>query len=59
MRDGYSRLTGRLFFWLLAYMIGVGVAFGADPAMTRVSDIVYRADGCLNASVWAKKPHTL
>jgi hypothetical protein len=59
MRDGYSRRTGRLFFWLLAYVIGVGVALGADPATTKVSDTIFRADDCLNASIWAKKAHTL
>jgi len=51
MRDGYSRRTGRLFFWLLAYVIGVGVALGADPATTKVSDTIFRADGTFASGV--------
>ena len=45
MRDGCSRLTGRLFCWLMIFTVGVGTALAADPATTRVTDKVYRADG--------------
>jgi hypothetical protein len=49
------RLFGRLFVVLLSVWMMVAWSWGANPTMTTVSDTVYRADECLNASVWAAK----
>ena len=48
------RALSRLIFLLLSVALGVGVCAAATPTMTTISDTVYRADECLNASVWAK-----
>jgi hypothetical protein len=62
MRDAGRRPMGRLFYWALAATMtafGFGLpAFGAAPQTgantTTVSDTVFMADKCLNASTWAK-----
>ena len=50
MVDG-CRPTGRLFYWLLSVIAAVGISRGvvpvhaaSGPAMTTISDVVYRAD---------------
>ena len=48
------RALSRLFFLLLSVTLAAGVSYAATPTMTTISDTVYRADECLNASVWAK-----
>src|SRR3954469_7151706 len=40
-----SRLTGRLFYLLVAFLAAFGTARALPPLTTTVSDIVYRADG--------------
>jgi hypothetical protein len=57
------RPMGRLFYWgLVGVMLAsagaarpLPSAAQSGPAMTTVSDTVYRADECLNASTWAKE----
>ena len=56
--DVRRRPEGRLFYWLLSGLLvflvwsGVSVpAAMAAPATTRVSDIVYRADGSVASGV--------
>ncbi len=44
----------RLFFWLLAVLLVSATSQAVGPATTTISDVVYRADDCLNASIWAK-----
>jgi hypothetical protein len=39
------RRNRRLFYWVLAIGLSSPVARAAPPAMTTVTDIVYRADG--------------
>jgi hypothetical protein len=39
------RRNRRLFYWVLAIVLCPAVARAAPPAMTTVTDIVYRADG--------------
>src|SRR3954468_4031852 len=39
------RLTGRLFYLLVAFLAAFGTAHAPPPVTTTVSDIVYRADG--------------
>jgi hypothetical protein len=64
MFDADRRPFGRLFYWLLAVMIVTGCGLmgsgaAAVPqsgvASTTISDTVYMADDCLNASTWAKE----
>jgi hypothetical protein len=58
MLDVRRRPEGRFFYWLLTALlvflvwsgVSVPVAF-ADPTTTRVSDIVYRADGSVASGV--------
>ena len=40
-----SRLTGRFFYLLVAFLAACGTARAVAPLTTTVSDIVYRADG--------------
>ena len=61
MLDARCRPTGWLFSWALIFVTGFGLtAFGAPVPpqsganTTTVSDTVYLADDCLNASTWAK-----
>jgi hypothetical protein len=61
MLDAGRRPMGRLLYWALILVTGFGLsAFGAPVppqggvATTTVSDTVYLADECLNASTWAK-----
>ena len=58
MLDVRRRPEGRLFYWLLSalfiFLVWSGVSAPvalADPATTRVSDIVYRADGSVASGV--------
>ena len=58
MLDVRRRPEGRLFYWLLSAVLvflvwsGVSVPVAmASPATTRVSDIVYRADGSVASGV--------
>jgi len=39
------RLTGRLFYLLVAFLAAYGTARALPPVTTTVSDVVYRADG--------------
>ncbi|PYX94690.1 MAG: hypothetical protein DMG71_11740 [Acidobacteria bacterium] len=50
----WRRPVGRLLFGLLSVGMMIGESPAATPTMTAVVDTVYRADECLNASVWAK-----
>ena len=63
MRDARRRPKGRLLYWYFAVVLTAGFclpAFGLPAApqrganTTTVADTVYLADGCLNASTWAK-----
>ena len=63
MRDAGRRPKGRLLYWYFAVVITAGFwlpAFGLPAApqsganTTTVSDTVYLADECLNASTWSK-----
>src|SRR6476659_7916587 len=40
-----GRLIGRLFSFGLSCLLGAGTALAQSPALTTVSDTVYRADG--------------
>jgi len=45
----------RRLFCLAVLVLTFGAAMhAATPAMTTISDTIYRADECLNASIWAK-----
>jgi len=45
----------RRLFCLAGLVLTFGAAMhAATPAMTTISDTIYRADECLNASIWAK-----
>ncbi len=48
-----GRPMGRLFYLLLSIILTTAVSHSA-PVMTRIVDTVFRADECLNASLWAK-----
>jgi hypothetical protein len=50
------RPVGRLFYLLLSVLglVMLAQAAGAGPAMTTITDVVFRADECLNSSIWAK-----
>jgi hypothetical protein len=39
------RLTGRLFYCLVSVVIAMSLAHASGPALTTISDVVYRADG--------------
>jgi len=63
MRDAGRRPVGRLCCWALVVLAASGFGLRAfavpaapqsGPATTTVSDTVYLADECLNASTWAK-----
>ena len=61
MRDAGRRPMGRLFYWALVLIAASGFwlsALGVTPqggtSTTTVSDMVYMADMCMNASAWAK-----
>jgi len=63
MREASRRPVGRLCCWVLAIVTASGFQLPASgtpawaqssPATTTVSDTVYLADECLNASTWAK-----
>jgi hypothetical protein len=66
MRDAGRRPMGRLLYWYWAVVLTAGFwlpAFGLPAApqiranttnTTTVSDTVFLADECLNASTWAK-----
>src|SRR5436853_6339474 len=45
MFSATRRLSGRLFYCLISLLFAVGLARATGPALTTVSDIVYRADG--------------
>ena len=60
MRDAGRRPMGRLLYWALILVMATGFASGTPVApqsganTTTVSDTVYLADECLNASTWSK-----
>ena len=60
MRDAGRRPIGRLLYWALILVMATGFASGTSVPpqngadTTTVSDTVYLADECLNASTWAK-----
>ena len=48
------RPLGRLFYVLLVVLMILPSSQAQSPGTTTINDIVYRADECLNASIWAK-----
>ena len=63
MRDAGRRPMGWPFYWAQIFVTGLGFGLSAlgvpvppqsGANTTTVSDTVYLADDCLNASTWAK-----